>query len=124
MSESAMPAVFQGRPSRKIGDTPAAEVRRVRGFAEAFWLSMSALIVSCFLVIFFWPLALIGFLVAIHFFIKWVNLLFTSGNGEMKKSQCPSCDRIINFWVSTAFPCPFCKRTLMRHDCFLYDITK
>jgi hypothetical protein len=29
----------------------------------------------------------------------------------------------LNFWIATAFPCPFCKRTLMRQGEYLYDIS-
>jgi predicted RNA-binding Zn-ribbon protein involved in translation (DUF1610 family) len=39
-------------------------------------------------------------------------------------ADCPSCQRHIWFTANTAFPCPYCKRTLMRDGGSVYDITE
>ena len=56
----------------------------------------------------------------------WVVVLF-SQCGVMAGARhaiCPACARKVRFWTTTtAFPCPFCKRTLMQHGNNLYDIT-
>lgn len=39
-------------------------------------------------------------------------------------ADCPSCQRHIWFTSDAAFPCPYCKRTLMRDGGSVYDITE
>ena len=127
---SYLPPVFEGRPSSQFTIAPPSEVRRMRKVTQAFFSGMgwliSGVIVFC-LQILFWPLAIVGlicFCAGLGYLKKWVLGRLEANSGRVKQANCPSCNRILNFWVTTAFPCPFCKHTLMRQGDNLYDISK
>ncbi len=54
----------------------------------------------------------------------WLKILVESSSGNIKQAQCPGCEKLVNFWVPTAFACPYCHHTLMEYENRLYDITR
>jgi len=125
-----LPPVFEGRPSSQITTTPPDEVRRMRKVSRSFYIGLGLIFFGIATLVpsfFFWPVGIfttISVFVAIDYLKKWRGGNVEAESGNVKKANCPSCNRILNFWVATAFPCPFCKRTLMRQGENLYDISK
>jgi len=73
-----------------------------------------------------------GFVTAV-LFSPWGLLLILFGIGSFglnrdelrtRGADCPACQKSIRFWVTTAFSCPYFRRTLMQDGNNLYDITE
>ena len=112
---------FLNRPSRETNRAAPGEVRRIR----KFWSSVF------FTVLFFpgWiglalaPLGLLLAAVPAYFSWKVFSIFVESYLGNVRQAQCPNCERLVNFWVSTGFPCPYCGHLLMQNGNRLYDTT-
>lgn len=124
-----LPPLFAGRSASRITTTPPDEVRRMRKVSQAFFSGVGGIIFGVIMLGFtalFWPLAIIAAIslgAGFDSLKKCAAGKVESKSGNIKKANCPSCNRILNFWIATAFPCPFCKRTLMRQGEYLYDIS-
>jgi hypothetical protein len=124
MSDPTLPAVFLGRSSRVVGTASPIEVRRLRDSKTPLGLALCLLLLTIPFGIFFLPLFVIFPLASLYFFNKWMGILAEARSGTVKKASCPSCERAVLFWVTTAFSCPYCKHMLMPYEGNLYDITK
>jgi hypothetical protein len=72
--------------------------------------------------IFFLPIAIAIAAIAIYYFQKWIRIVRESYSGSVRQAACPSCSRLVNFWVSTGFACPYCLQALLQHNGRLYEV--
>ena len=126
-AEPAIPPVFAGRPSSP--STPAG----VDGQLLFCWLiGLCGVVFAIWANVFMQPLWIGDLFVIQPLWIAvptWCvlavvfNQLFVA---TARHAICPACARRLRFLTATttAFPCPYCKRTLMQHGNNLYDITE
>jgi hypothetical protein len=116
-------SAFVDRSNRAVYILPPKQVRKLRKFWSTFlwaviWLPVSILGL---------PFIPIGFLATLPFgfcLVKLIEILTESYSGNVRQAHCPNCERPVNFWVSTGFPCPYCRHLLMQNGNRLFDTTR
>jgi len=117
-----VPPAFSGRRSSPITIARPHEVRRFRKFWSTGFVGLGATFGSLFWLFLWWPIAALSFLGGCFMLLKCLGIFIEAYSGNVKAAYCPTCERPINFWVSTAFPCPVCRHMLMQYENDLYDI--
>lgn len=126
VSPPQLPSIFVGRPYSP--STPAG----VTGQLLFCWLiALGCVVFAIWATVFMQPLGIGDLFVMQPLWIAvpaWCVLAVALNQCFVMAKAChairPACARMLRFWTATtAFPCPYCKRTLMPHGDNLFDTT-